>query len=489
MKIRLGYTLFLFILTVGLLAMVSPENYSKIIFGGGLLALAVALGVGIMGGRAVAKLLCQMIAPIRDLADGNFSKQIKISSKDGIRELAQVFNRMVGEIKTKIQTISEDRNQMRAVLTSIIEGVLVIDRNEKVIFFNPALEKLFHLSKEKIKGKFFWEVIRNNELNVLLKEALEKRKLQAKELTLFFPEGEKAFQAHVLPIKDEPRSSSFTNFLSEEEQGKEDISGVVAVLHDITEIKGLERMRMEFVANVSHELRTPLTSIKGFVETLKDGAIDDARNSRRFLNIIETHTERLDNLINDLLELSKIESRELKMDFQAVNLRELTEEVVANFKGAMERKGLVAVVDFPGQFPQVKADPEKIKQVFSNLIDNAIKFTPLEIPFSPPSKAKSLMGFTPGSGKICIRAIDKEKEVRIEVSDTGIGIPPEHLPRLFERFYRVDKARSRELGGTGLGLSIIKHIVQAHGGKVGVESEFGKGSKFFFILPKAQLTR
>ena len=473
MKIRVGHKLFLTYagliiicsLMVGLLAAASPENYSKIIFWGALLALVVVLGAGLMVGRAITKPLRQMTALTGDIASGDFSGQIKVSSKDEIGELAQAFNRMAGELKTKIQTISEDKNQMWAVLASIIEGVLAIDRNEKVVFFNPALEKLFHLSKEKIKGKFFWEVIRNNELNVLLKEALEKRKLQVKELTLFFSEGERAFQVHALPIKGEPRSSSFTNSLPEEEQGQEDISGVVAVLYDITEIKNLERMRMEFVANVSHELRTPLTSIKGFVETLKDGAIDDARNSRRFLNIIETHTERLDNLINDLLELSKIESRELKMDFQAVNLRELTEEVVANFKGAMERKGLVAAVDFPGQFPQVKADPEKIKQVFSNLIDNAIKFTPK-------------------NGRICIRAVDKEKEARIEVSDTGIGIPPEHLPRLFERFYRVDKARSRELGGTGLGLSIIKHIVQAHGGKVGVESEFGQGSKFFFTLPK-----
>jgi len=228
-------------------------------------------------------------------------------------------------------------------------------------------------------------------------------------------------------------------------------------------------MRIEFVANVSHELRTPLTSIRGFVETLKDGAIDDPENSRRFLNIIEAHTERLNNLINDLLKLSKIESKEIKMEFQPIALREVIEEVVSNFKEAIKQKGHIVEINIPPDFPQIEADPQRIEQVFINLLDNAIKFTPK-------------------NGRICIKAVGREKDIQIEISDTGIGIPKEHLPSLFERFYRVDKARSRELGGTGLGLSIVKHIIQAHGGKVGVESEFGKGSNFFFILPKNQLS-
>jgi two-component system phosphate regulon sensor histidine kinase PhoR len=424
----------------------------KMIFLGALLALFVTLGIGLLVARMITKPLREMTSLAKDITSGDFTRKINIRSKDEIGQLAQTFNQMAEELKTKIQTITEDRNEIRAVLTSVIEGVLAIDRNEKVILFNSALEKIFGLSKAQVIGKFFWEVIRNNELNNLLRETMEKNKLKRKELTLFFPEGEKVFRVHALPIK-----------------GEEDISGVVAVLHDITELKRLERMRIEFVANVSHELRTPLTSIKGFVETLRDGAIDDPKNSRRFLNIIETHTERLNNLINDLLELSKIESKEIKMEFQSVNLRELVDVVVSNFKGAIEQKGHKVVIDIPFDLTQVEVDPEKIEQVFTNLLDNAIKFTPQ-------------------NGKICIRAVDKGKDIQIEVSDTGIGIPQEHLGRLFERFYRVDKARSRELGGTGLGLSIVKHIIQAHGGKVGVESEFGKGSKFFFILPKNQLS-
>jgi len=423
----------------------------RMLFLGMLLALVVVLVIGFMVARIITKPLRKITSLAKNIARGDFKEKIEVRSKDEIGELANTFNQMAEELKIKIQTITEDRNEMRAILTSVIEGVLAIDKNERVILFNSTLEEMFKVIKDKVIGKFFWEVIRNNKLSVLLKEAMNKRKLKTRQLTLFLPE-ERIFQVHALPIK-----------------GEEGISGVVAVLHDITELKKLERMRIEFVANVSHELRTPLTSIRGFVETLKDGAIDDPENSRRFLNIIEAHTERLNNLINDLLKLSKIESKEIKMEFQPIALREVIEEVVSNFKEAIKQKGHIVEINIPPDFPQIEADPQRIEQVFINLLDNAIKFTPK-------------------NGRICIKAVGREKDIQIEISDTGIGIPKEHLPSLFERFYRVDKARSRELGGTGLGLSIVKHIIQAHGGKVGVESEFGKGSNFFFILPKNQLS-
>ena len=424
----------------------------KMIFMGTLLALSLALGIGFIVARMITKPLQKMAGLARDIASGDFSKQIDIHSNDEVGQLAQSFNQMAGELKTKMETILEDRNQLSAVLTSIIEGVVAIDRNEKIILFNSALQKLFNLSRDKAIGRFFWEVIRNNELNDLLREVMEKKEFREKEITLFSPQGEKIFQVHALPIK-----------------GEKGISGVVAVLHDITELKKLERMRIEFVANVSHELRTPLTSIKGFIETLKRGAIYDSKNSQRFLDIIESHTERLNNLIDDLLDLSKIESKEIKMEFQPTDFREVIEEVVSNFREAIDEKGHTVKIDIPSDFPQVEVDPERIEQVFNNLLNNAIKFTP-------------------AGGNICIRGIVKEKNIQIEVSDTGIGIPKEHLGRLFERFYRVDKARSRELGGTGLGLSIVKHIIQAHGGTVGVESKVNKGSRFFFTLPKSQIS-
>ncbi len=421
----------------------------KMIFLGTLLALFVAIAIGFIAARMITQPLRDMTGLAKDISKGNFNRKINIRSKDEIGELAQSLNQMSEQLKAKIQTIADDRNQMRAVLGSIIEGVMAIDKNEKIILFNPALEKMFNLNKNKAMGRFFYEVIRNNDLNNILKEAMQRKTLVTKELNLFLPE-EKIFQVHALPAKD-----------------KKDISGVIAVLHNITEIKKMEKMRIEFVANVSHELRTPLTSIKGFIETLKDGAIDDSQNNRRFLDIIETHAERLNNLINDLLELSKIESKEMKTEFQTLNLKNLVEKTVFNFKEALKQKDIIAAIDFPTDFPQVKVDAQKIEQVFNNLVGNAIKFTP-------------------ENGKIKIKGFDKQEMVQIEVSDTGIGISQEHLSRLFERFYRVDKARSRELGGTGLGLSIVKHIIQVHGGTVGVESKVGKGSRFFFILPKNQ---
>jgi len=302
----------------------------KMIFLGALLALFIALGIGLLVARMITKPLREMTGLAKDIASGDFSRQIDIHSNDEVGQLAQSFNQMAGELKTKIETILEDRNQLSAVLTSVIEGVVAIDRNEKIILFNSALQKLFNLTRDKAIGRFFWEVIRNNELNDLLREVMEKKDFREKELTLFFSQGEKIFQVHALPIK-----------------GEKVISGVVAVLHDITELKKLERMRIEFVANVSHELRTPLTLIKGFIETLKRGAIRDSKNSQRFLDIIESHTERLNNLIDDLLELSKIESKEIKMEFQPIDLREVIEEVVSNFKEAIDEKGHTVEIDIP----------------------------------------------------------------------------------------------------------------------------------------------
>lgn len=431
----------------------------KAIFLGALLALLVTLGIGLLAARMITKPLREMTGLAKDIAGGNFGRKLKVYSNDEVGEVARSFNQMAEELKAKLQALAEDRNRMRAILSSVIEGVVAIDRNEKVILFNSALERIFSLSKTQVLGKFFWEIIRNNELSGLLKEAMNKNRLKTRELTLFLPE-ERIFQVHALPIKGEHLPGG-------QERGEEEPGGVVAVLHEITELKDLERMRIEFVANVSHELRTPLTSIRGFIETLKEGTIEDPEARVRFLGIIEKHADRLNNLINDLLQLSRIESRETEMESRFINLKELIDEAIFNFREKIELKGHTVQINIPPRLPEISASPEKIEQVLSNLLDNAIKFTP-------------------NQGRIYLSALDKGENVQVEVSDTGIGIPQEHLPRLFERFYRVDKSRSRELGGTGLGLSIVKHIIQAHGGKVGVESELGKGSKFFFTLPKNQ---
>jgi two-component system phosphate regulon sensor histidine kinase PhoR len=242
------------------------------------------------------------------------------------------------------------------------------------------------------------------------------------------------------------------------------ISGCLIVIHDITEIRRLETMRRDFVANVSHELKTPLTSIKGFVETLLSGALEDKDNNRNFLKIIQDHTYRLDKLVNDLLSLSNLESKGIIIRKADFNLNTQAKEVILGFKSQLKNKNIEIINQLSHDF-KVNADQDRIEQVFVNLIDNAIKF----------NKER---------GFIKIYTQDLDKDVKVIIEDSGTGIPQKDIPRIFERFYRVDKARSRELGGTGLGLSIVKHIIELHGGSVGVESTEGLGSKFWFILPK-----
>jgi len=242
------------------------------------------------------------------------------------------------------------------------------------------------------------------------------------------------------------------------------ISGCLVVVHDITEIRRLETVRSDFVANASHELKTPLTSIKGFVETLLEGALDDKENNRNFLKIIWDHAERLDSLVNDLLSLSHLESKEIMLKKTNFNLKQQVEGVISGFSSQLKKKDIELKNELPASI-SLTADKNRIEQVVTNLIDNAIKFNQEK-------------------GFVRIFSEEINGKVKITIEDSGIGIPEKDIPRIFERFYRVDKARSRSLGGTGLGLSIVKHIIEIHGGTVGVESVEGLGSKFWFILPK-----
>ena len=241
--------------------------------------------------------------------------------------------------------------------------------------------------------------------------------------------------------------------------------GVIVVFHDITELKRLERIRQDFVANVSHELRTPLTTIRGYVEVLQDGSLEDRSQAIQFLQIIDRHTQRMEKIVSDLLLLSEIESPNRSLRKAPFAMTELISSVVEALRPMAESKEQTVRVKVASALPRLRADSLKIHQVITNLLHNAICYTP-------------------DTGKICITAKSLEKGMEISVTDNGMGIPPEDLPRIFERFYRVDKGRSRDLGGTGLGLSIVKHIVEAHGGKVGVESKPGQGSRFCVFLPQ-----
>jgi len=409
-------------------------------------ALGLAFVFGSILAGTIIKPVNKIIHVSRRFSAGDFSRKIFHDAKDEIGELAQTLNKMAGDIEEKVKEVKIQSQQLAAVFNSMIEGVVVLDKEARIISINPTIEKIFAVEKKEAEGKFFLETIRNNDISEEISRVLNKGEFVSKELILTWP-VQGIFQVNIAPIY--------------EKQGL--VTGCLLVVHDITEIRKLETIRRDFVANVSHELKTPLTSIKGFVETLLEGALDEKENSRHFLEIIHEHTNRLDSLINDLLELSHIESREIKIDLEKLNLHGLSSKVIKGFTSQLNKKNIRIENNLDPDL-MISADKDKIEQVITNLIANAVKFNK-------------------NNGFIKVYSQDVTGKNKIIVEDSGIGIPVKDLPRIFERFYRVDKARSRELGGTGLGLSIVKHIIELHKGSVGVESTEGLGSKFWFILP------
>ncbi|MFA6142642.1 MAG: ATP-binding protein [Candidatus Omnitrophota bacterium] len=386
----------------------------------------------------------KMIYASRRFAEGDFSKRVVVNSQDEIGELAATFNKMAQDIEDKIKKIEEQNQKLAAIFNSMIEGIIVVDKAGRLISINHTIENIFGISKKDAEGKLFLDKIRNNDISGVIDKVLCAGKPVSDEITVIYP-VHKIFDINAIPI---------FNLNS--------VSGCLVVIHDVTEVRRLETVRSDFIANVSHELKTPLTSITGFIETLLEGALDDKENSREFLKIIQEHAARLNSLVNDLLSLSHLESKEITLDKKDINLHRLTEEVILGFKSQLRKRNVEVSNELPVGL-LIRADRDRIEQVLTNLIDNAIKF----------NKEK-------GRVRIYGQAVDGKTKITIE--DSGMGIPEKDIPRIFERFYRVDKARSRELGGTGLGLSIVKHIVELHEGEVGVESAEGFGSKFWFIL-------
>lgn len=419
---------------------------------GSLLATAIVLPLSWFVSRRLFKPLKEIAQATEGFSRGDFSRRVKIFSQDELGQLSIVFNQMAQGVEETIAAIIEDKNQLEALLSSMTEGVVAVDSQERVFKINDAASKMLHLTREKALNKYLWEVLRNPKLTSLVREVLKEGKSKKMELTDLPVLGRGvseplAFRLQVSPIK-----------------ASDQITGAAVVLHDITDLKKLEKMRVEFVANVSHELKTPLSSIKGFVETLKDGALSDTQNAGRFLGIIEKHANRLDNLINDLLSLSKIESRETPLELKKMRLLPLMRKITTNLEDRIREKKHRLGLQVEPEGLEVLADEPLLDQAVTNLLDNAIKYTPT-------------------GGRLSISAKDNNGRIELAVTDTGIGIPEQDLPRIFERFYRVDKARSREMGGTGLGLAIVKHIVLAHGGEVRVESKPGVGSTFTLSFP------
>lgn len=345
------------------------------------------------------------------------------------------------------QTLAQEHAQQQALFNSMIEGVLILDRDGKVRLVNQAIERLFTLVDD-IRGRTIMEAFRMHPLQELVNRASIEGQMIGGELELPGIEN-RCLHVNAVSLLDR--------------DGRH--AGMLLVFHDLTRVRQLENTRREFVANVSHELRTPLSMIKGYVETLIDGAKDDPAVALKFLQTIEKHADRLTYLIEDLLTISKLESGQIVMNLQRVELGPVVSRVLEDLQSRAEEKGITLQNLLPEDI-EVKADGDRLEQVLFNLVDNAIKY-----------------GKNNGEVTVSCQIVD-DKQVQLSVRDDGPGIPEEAKERVFERFYRIDRARSREAGGTGLGLSIVKHIVQSHGGEVWVESELGKGSTFCFTLPR-----
>jgi two-component system phosphate regulon sensor histidine kinase PhoR len=418
---------------------------------GAFAALALVILVSALLARRLATPLRELRQGAARFAHGEFSRPLPIPAFEEFAVVAEEMNRMAGQLDERIRGEVRQRQELEAVLSSMVEGVLAFDREANLISLNGAAARLLGVRSEQVRGRSIQEAVRNPELQEFVALTLSQAVTQEREISFFDDAGERFIQAHGTGLTDATGNRI----------------GALIVLNDVTSIRRLERMRRDFVANASHEIRTPVTSLKGFIETLQDGAIDDPEAARRFLAIMKKNADRLHAIIEDLLNLSRIEreAERGEVPLEQASLRGIVEEALEASDGVLQAKEIRVELDCPGGL-QVRANPSLLVQAIVNLVDNAAKYS--------------------GAGSaVSVTCRDTERGVAVAVRDSGPGIPREHLPRLFERFYRVDKGRSRNLGGTGLGLAIVKHIVQAHRGEITVESEPGAGSTFTILLPKA----
>ncbi|MEK6660916.1 MAG: ATP-binding protein [candidate division NC10 bacterium] len=437
---------------------------------GGLIALCAAAVLGFLFARQVTRPIAEMTAVARRMADGDFSRKVSAVSSDEIGQLGRVLNLMAQRLEDRLAELEEQRAKETAILDSMVEGVLAVDGESRILFINASACRLFNASSVGAEGRPFLEVIRNKEILDLLNRTLREGAFTTQEFQTYAP-VQRTVQVHAAPLK-----------------GREGTSGVILVLHDVTELRRLETVRTEFVANVSHELRTPLTSIKGYLETLLEGGLEDREHARPFLEVIHKHTERLGRLLEDLLDLSNLELGKITLHRRPINLAEVVEGAIAIYRPQAGKQEIGLREELPGDLPLVMADRDRVMQVLINLLDNGLKFTPKGgtvtvaarlVPsseFRVPSSEHGTWNLEPGTASA-------SEVVEISVADTGIGIHSQDLPRITERFYRVDKARSREMGGTGLGLAIVKHLVKAHGSDLIIESQLNKGTTVRFHLP------
>ena len=418
---------------------------------GGVVAIVLVSILSLLISRRITRPLEQIKQEAERYASGQLDHRLRISGSSEIVALGQTMNEMAAQLNERISTIDKQRREQDAVLSSMVEGVIAIDSRQNVLRMNPAAAHLLEVNPETVVGRPVQEVVRKAELLSFITAAMDSEKTIEKDVLLFRGEEELCLQAHGTMLRG---------------KGEEAI-GALVVFNDLTRQRRLETMRRDFVANVSHELKTPITAIKGFVETLLDGALDSRDESEQFLKIVERQVERLSVIIEDLMSLSRIEQGEEheRFELEAGQLAEVISESVNDCTVLAEGLGITLKQEL-GQELMSPLNAPLLEQALTNLLENAIKYSP-------------------SGSTVTIRCYEDAGRAIVRVCDQGCGIEAEHLPRLFERFYRVDKARSRQAGGSGLGLAIVKHIVQIHHGRVTVESTPGEGSDFIISLPLA----
>ncbi len=420
----------------------------RLVLGAMLLGVLLSVGVAFFMARGISRPLKDLTRTAQIIASGDLSPRVRRYPRHEVGDLGRAFDRMADTLQQKIEDITAAHDRQDGILSAMMEGVMLVDPEGRILLVNQALMRLLDLTRDPV-GLTSSEMVRNPDLQDAVGAVLAGQPYQSREIRTL-GSNPRHLEVHVARLAgDGPQAG-----------------GAVAVFHDISERKRVEKMRRDFVANVSHELRTPLTAIRGSAETLLDGALESPHYAKHFVEMIERHTQRLQRLVEDLLDLARLESGQAPPKKDAVDAAELADAVLATFSDLAAEKGLELTRSLPREGLKLWGDRRQLEQAVLNLMDNAIKYTQ-------------------SGGKVGLSFRAEEGGSVIAVSDTGPGIDPQHLPRLFERFYRVDKDRSREMGGTGLGLAIVKHIVQAHGGSLEVDSQPGRGSEFRLIIPAA----
>ncbi len=418
----------------------------KILYGSTLVAVLIALGVGFYLANRTTRPIREMTLAANRIAREQFHHKVRVETHDELEDLAESLNIMSSKLESRFRAIQEEKQQLTTILASMAEGVMVLDSKGKIILTNKAFRTIFRLQDDPV-GHTPIEIIRNPMVAKSLMEGLQSETLVNKEISLTVP-GTKIIRFMSAPLL----------------KGETPI-GLVTVFHDITDIRAMEQVRKDFVANVSHELRTPLTTVQGFAETLLDGAVEDKDIADRFIRNIYTQTRRMTALVQDLLCLAQIESGKIQMKFEMTDIRSVIKSSKETLVDKAQKQNVPIVLELPQEPAIFPLDTRYFSQALINLMDNAVKFSRSANP-------------------VTVQLMEVSDGLEIRVIDKGYGIPSEDLPRIFERFYRVDKSRSTETEGTGLGLSIVKHIIESHHGTVRVESELGKGTTFILHFEK-----